>query len=55
MNLDVIGFGALNIDKLYSVNKIACDDEEAFITGYNQFCGGSAANTVIGLSKIWTK
>ncbi len=53
--LDVIGFGALNVDKLYNVNKIACEDEEAFITDFNQFCGGSAANTIIGLSRLEIK
>ena len=53
--LDVIGMGALNVDKLYNVNKIACGDEESFITGFNQFCGGSAANTIIGLSKLGIK
>ncbi len=49
---DVTGFGALNIDVLYNVNKITHEDEEAFITDYDIFCGGSAANTVIGLSKL---
>ena len=53
--LDVIGFGALNIDKLYTVNKITHEDEEAFITNFNQFCGGSAANTIIGLSRLQIK
>ena len=53
--LDVIGFGALNVDKLYNVNKITHEDEEAFITDFNQFCGGSAANTIIGLSKLGMK
>ncbi len=52
---DVVGFGALNVDKLYSVNKISCEDEEAYITNFNMFCGGSAANTVIGLSKLGMK
>ena len=52
---DVIGFGALNIDKLYNVNKISCEDEEAYITNFNQFCGGSAANTIIGLSRLKMK
>lgn len=53
--IDVVGFGALNVDKLYNVNKIAFKDEEAFITDFNIFCGGSAANTIIGLSKLQTK
>jgi len=49
---DVVGFGALNVDRLYNVNKITCEDEEAYITGFSSSCGGSAANTVIGLSKL---
>jgi ribokinase len=53
--LDVIGFGALNVDKLYNVSKITHEDEEAFITDFNQFCGGSAANTIIGLSRLQMK
>lgn len=53
--LDVIGFGALNVDKLYNVNKITHEDEEAFITDFSQFCGGSAANTIIGLSRLGMK
>ncbi|MGB9936918.1 MAG: carbohydrate kinase family protein [Methanobacterium sp.] len=53
--LDVIGFGALNVDKLYNVNKITHEDEETFITDFNEYCGGSAANTIIGLSKLGIK
>ncbi|MEN4006930.1 MAG: carbohydrate kinase family protein [Methanobacteriaceae archaeon] len=53
--LDVVGFGALNIDRLYNVNKIAHEDEEASIIDFNQFCGGSAANTIIGLSRLRMK
>ncbi|MEN6552480.1 MAG: carbohydrate kinase family protein [Methanobacterium sp.] len=52
---DVVGFGALNVDKLYNVNKITCEDEESYITDFNRSCGGSAANTVIGLSKLGMK
>ena len=55
MSLDVIGFGALNIDKLYQVNKIAKEDEEAYIKDYTLSCGGSAANTIIGLSRLGLK
>jgi len=55
MSLDVVGFGALNIDKLYQVNKIAKEDEEAYIKDYNLSCGGSAANTIIGLSRLGLK
>ncbi len=53
--LDVVGFGALNVDRLYNVNKIAHEDEEAFIIDFNQFCGGSAANTITGLSRLHMK
>ncbi|KAF5052644.1 2-dehydro-3-deoxygluconokinase [anaerobic digester metagenome] len=55
MNLDVVGFGALNLDKLYRVNKIAGRDEEAYITGLTESCGGSAANTIVGLSRLGLK
>lgn len=47
-----MGFGALNVDKLYSVNHIAQADEESYIKESQISCGGSAANTIIGLSKL---
>jgi len=49
---DVIGFGALNVDKLFKVNKIAAAEEESFVTDYAEACGGSAANTVVGLARL---
>ena len=52
INVDVIGFGALNVDKLYKVGHIAEIDGESFIKGEEQSPGGSAANTIIGLSKL---
>jgi ribokinase len=52
---DVIGFGALNVDKLFRVNRIAAAEEESFIEGYNETCGGSAANTVVGLARLGCK
>jgi len=55
MNLDVIGFGALNLDKLFSVSRIACKGEETFITGYRETPGGSAANSIVGLSRLGMK
>jgi ribokinase len=55
MKLDVVGFGALNMDRLYQVNRIACEDEEAHINSLNESCGGSAANTIIGLAKLGLK
>jgi ribokinase len=52
---DVIGFGALNVDKLYRVNKIAGPEEEGFIKGFEEACGGSAANTIVGLARLGCK
>lgn len=52
MKADVVGFGALNIDKLYQVNKIAKEEDEVYIKDLTQTCGGSAANTIIGLSRL---
>lgn len=53
--LDIIGFGALNVDQLYLVDKIASHDDESFIKDFKQTCGGSAANTCIGLSRLGLK
>jgi len=52
MNYQVVGFGALNLDKLYQVNRIAREDGESFIKNRTVSCGGSAANTIIGLSRL---
>lgn len=52
---DAVGFGGLNVDKLFKVNKIAGAEEESCITGYKEACGGSAANTVVGLSRLGCK
>jgi ribokinase len=52
---DVVGFGALNVDKLFKVNRIAAKEEESFITGFAETCGGSAANTVVGLARLGCK
>ncbi|MDO5850167.1 MAG: carbohydrate kinase family protein [Methanobacteriaceae archaeon] len=52
IDVDVIGFGALNVDKLYKVANIAGVDGESFIKGVEDNPGGSAANTIIGLSKL---
>ncbi len=52
---DAVGFGALNLDKLYCVNKIAGEEEESFIVSFNESCGGSAANTMVGLSRLGLK
>ena len=52
---DVIGFGALNVDKLFRVNRIAGAEEESFIEDYAEACGGSAANTIVGLARLGCK
>jgi len=52
---DVVGFGALNVDKLFKVNRIAAAEEESFITDFAEACGGSAANTVVGLARLGCK
>ena len=52
INAEVIGFGALNVDKLYSVGNIAGADEESFIKSEIDTPGGSAANTIIGLARL---
>ena len=52
---DVVGFGALNLDKLFKVNKLAKAEEESFVEDYAEACGGSAANTVVGLARLGCK
>jgi ribokinase len=52
---DAVGFGALNVDKLFKVNKIAKEEEESFITDCEEACGGSAANTMVGLARLGCK
>ncbi|MCK4475046.1 carbohydrate kinase family protein [Candidatus Bathyarchaeota archaeon] len=53
--VDAVGFGALNMDKLYRVNKIATAEEESFVVNFEEACGGSAANTMVGLAKLGCK
>jgi len=55
MRLDVIGFGALNVDKLYKVNMIAREEEESFVIDFKESPGGSAANTIVGLARLGLK
>lgn len=52
MKLDVVGFGALNLDKLYRVNRIAKAGDEIFVKDLTISPGGSAANTVVGLARL---
>jgi ribokinase len=55
MRFDIICFGALNVDRLYRVNRIAREDEESYITDFEEVPGGSAANTAVGLARLGLK
>jgi ribokinase len=48
----VIGFGALNLDRIFYVDRIVRPDEERFIRSVEHHPGGSAANTIVGLSRL---
>jgi len=52
---DVVGFGALNVDKLFKVNRIAEAEEESFVQSHIESCGGSAANAMVGLARLGCK
>jgi len=52
---DAVGFGGLNLDKLFKVNKIARAEEESYIIECEEACGGSAANTIVGLARLGCK
>lgn len=49
---DVIGLGALNYDVLYAVERIARGGEEVGIIDVKKVPGGSAANTIVSLSRL---
>ena len=55
MKFDVIGFGALNVDKIYLVPRIAREEEETFVLDVEEAPGGSAANTIVGLARLGLK
>ena len=52
--LDIVGFGAMNIDHLYKVGEIVADGEQS-VNGFESLPGGSAANTIYGLAKLGVK
>jgi len=52
---DAVGFGALNVDKLFKVDRIATAEQESSVTQYTETCGGSAANTIVGLARLGCK
>ncbi len=53
--VEVVGLGALNIDKVYKVERIANPGEEVFIIDEHISPGGSAANTIYALAKFGVK
>jgi ribokinase len=55
MTFDAVGFGALNLDKLFKVNMIAQKEEEGAVLDFKESAGGSAANTVVGLARLELK
>lgn len=48
---DIIGFGALNLDELYLVERIL-DDDEGEVVFAGAYPGGSAANTIYTLAQL---
>ncbi len=50
--MDVVGVGALNLDRLYTVEKIASPGEHVPVKRFNESPGGSAANTIAGISRL---
>ncbi|HIE31535.1 MAG TPA: carbohydrate kinase family protein [Methanosarcinales archaeon] len=50
--IEVIGIGALNMDRLYLVEHIAEPGEEVRIDTVSEQPGGSAANTIVGLARL---
>ncbi len=50
--MQVIGIGALNLDRLYKVGRITAGDEEIAIQETVEEPGGSAANTIYALGKL---
>jgi len=52
--IDIVGFGAMNIDGLYRVDELVVDGEQ-LVTDFDSLPGGSAANTIYGLAKLGVK
>lgn len=50
-NIEVMGLGALNIDYIYNVERIL-NDGETIVKESKLSAGGSAANTIYGLTKL---
>jgi ribokinase len=54
-NAEVIGFGALNCDKIFQVDDLARPGRETGIISAKSEPGGSAANTIVGLTRLGIK
>lgn len=52
---DVLGFGALNYDRLFIVDSILKGGDEIVIRSIREDPGGSAANTIVGLARLGLK
>jgi len=52
---DIVGFGALNYDRLHIVNKMPEAGDEIVIRKIVEDAGGSAANTIVGLARLGLK
>jgi ribokinase len=52
--IDIIGFGAMNIDHLCQVKELVLDGEHS-VTDFKSSPGGSAANTIYGLARLGLK
>lgn len=50
--MDVIGFGALNLDRIIYVDKIPSPGSESILKAIESYPGGSSANTIAALSKL---
>ncbi len=50
--VEIIGIGALNMDRLYLVERIAEPGEEIRVDEVSEQPGGSAANTIVGLARL---
>jgi len=50
--IEVIGFGALNCDKIYQVEHLTLPGQEVGIISCAHQPGGSAANTIVGLARL---
>ncbi|HID42380.1 MAG TPA: sugar kinase, partial [Archaeoglobaceae archaeon] len=53
--MDVVGFGALNVDRIYYVDTIPGKDEESFVKRIEVHAGGSAANTITAIARLGLK